>query len=65
MTSEKNMRMEEIGKGQQDMKEKITQMADMVTSLTKGKGITDDLGLQRKSTSWKGGIVFVLSSCDL
>ena len=38
------------------MKEKIAQMADMVTSLTKGKGITDDPGLQRKSTSWKGGI---------
>ena len=28
----------------------------MVTSLTKGKGITDDPGLQRKLASWKGGI---------
>ena len=28
----------------------------MVTNLIKGKGITDDLGLQRKPTSWKGGI---------
>ena len=24
--------------------------------MTKGKGIIDDPGLQRKSTSWKGGI---------
>ena len=31
-------------------------MTKMVTNLTKGKGITNDLGLQRKSTSWKGGI---------
>ena len=46
MANEKNMRMEEIGKGQQEMKEKIAQMADMVTSLTKGKGITDDPSLQ-------------------
>ena len=28
----------------------------MVTRLTKGKGITDDLGLQRKPTSRKGSI---------
>ena len=27
-----------------------------VVDLTKGKGITDDPGLQRKSTSWKSGI---------
>ena len=54
MASEKNMRMEKIGKGQQEMKEKIAQMADMVTSLTKGKGITDDPSLQRKLTSWEG-----------
>ena len=40
MASEKKMRMEDIEKGQQKMKEKIAQMADMVTSLTKGKGIT-------------------------
>ena len=50
------MRMEEIGKGQQEMKEKIAQMADMVTSLTKGKGITDDPNLQREPTSWKYSI---------
>ena len=31
-------------------------MTKMVTNLTKGKGITDDPGLQRESTSWKGGI---------
>ena len=28
----------------------------MVASLTKGKRITDDPGLQRKPTSWKGNI---------
>ena len=31
-------------------------MTKTVTSLTKEKGITDDLGLQRKLASWKGGI---------
>ena len=31
-------------------------MTKMVTSLTKGKGITNDPGLQRESASWKGGI---------
>ena len=50
------MRIEEIGKGQQEMKEKIAQMVDMVTSLTKGKGITDDHSLQREPMSWKDGI---------
>ena len=38
------------------MKEKIAQIADMVTSLTKGKEITDDPDLQRNPTSWKDGI---------
>ena len=38
------------------MKEKIAQMADMVTSLTKEKGITDDPSLQREPMSWKDGI---------
>ena len=56
MASEKNMRMEEIGKGQQEMKEKIAQMADMVTSLTKEKEITDDPSIQRELMSWKDGI---------
>ena len=56
MASEKNMRMEEIESGQQKMQEKIAQMTKMVTSLTKGKGITDDPSLQREPTSWKGGI---------
>ena len=50
------MRMEEIGNGQQEMQEKIAQMTKNVTNLTKGKGITDNLSLQRKPTSWKGGI---------
>ena len=47
--------MEELESGQQEMQEKIAQMTKMVTNLTKGKWITDDLDLQRKSTSWKGG----------
>ena len=50
------MRMKEIGKGQQEMKEKIAQMVDMVTSLTNEKGITDDPSLQREPMSWKDGI---------
>ena len=45
------MRMEEIGKGQQEMKEKIAQMADMVTSLTKEKRIIDDPSLQKEPMS--------------
>ena len=56
MTSEKNVTMEELESGQQEMQEKFAQMTKMVTNLTKGKGITDDPGLQRKPTSWKGGI---------
>ena len=56
MTSEKNMRMEEIGNGQQEMQEKIAQMTKMVTSLTKEKGITEDPSLQRGPTLWKDGI---------
>ena len=56
MTSKKNMRMEEIGNGQQEMQEKIAQMTKMMTGLTKGKGITDDPSLQKRPTSWKDGI---------
>ena len=56
MASEKNMRMEEIESGQQEMQEKIAQMTKMVTSLTKGKGITDDPSLQSEPMSWKYGI---------
>ena len=41
MAGEKTTRVEEIEERQQEMKENITQMADMVTSLTKGRGITD------------------------
>ena len=47
MASEKTMRVEEIGKGQQEMQEKIAQMTKTVTSLTKEKGITDDPSLQK------------------
>ena len=45
MASEKNMRMEEVGKGPQEMQEEIAQMKKMGTNLTKRKGITDDLDL--------------------
>ena len=48
--------MEEWESGQQEMQEKIAQMMKMVTSLTKEKRITDDLGLQREPAFWKGGI---------
>ena len=48
--------MEELESGQQEMQEKIAQMMKIVTNLTKGNGITNDLGLQRKPTSWKGDI---------
>ena len=51
MASEKNMRMEEIGNGQQKTQEKIAQMMKMVTNLTKEKRITDDPNLQREPTS--------------
>ena len=53
MASEKNMRMEESGNGQQEMQEKISRATKIVINLTKGKGITDDPG---KSASWKGNI---------
>ena len=49
MKSGKTLRMEELESGQQEIQGKIA-------DLTKGKEIIDDPGLQRKSTSWKGGI---------
>ena len=51
MENEKTPRMEELESGQQEMQEKIAQMTKMVTNLTKGKGIIDDPGLQRKPIS--------------
>ena len=48
--------MEELESGQQEMQEKIAQMTKMVTSLTKGKGITDGPSLQGEPMSWKDGI---------
>ena len=51
MENEKTTRVEEIESGQQEMKEKIVQMANMVTSLTKGKGITDGPSLQEDRKS--------------
>ena len=50
MASGKTSRMEEFESGQQEMQEKFAQMTKMVTNLTKGKGITDDPGLQRNPT---------------
>ena len=50
------MRIEEIEKGLQQMQEKISQVTEMVTGLTKGKGITDDPNLQIEPTSWKFSI---------
>ena len=43
--------MEKLESEQQEMQKKITQITRMVTSLTKGKGITDDLDLQRELAS--------------
>ena len=57
--------MEGLESGQQEMQEKIAQMTKMVTNLTKGKEITDDPSLQRKLTSWKGGIdPFIVSNLN-
>ena len=55
MASEKNMRMEEIGNGQQEMQEKIARRTKVVMNLTKGKGITEGPSLQKEPTSWKDG----------
>ena len=56
MAGEKTTRVEEIEERQQEMKEKIAQMADMVTNLTKRKGITDGPSLQSEPMSWKDGV---------
>ena len=56
MASGKTPRMEDLESGQQEMQKKTAQMTQMVTTLTKGKGITDDPSLQREPTSWKDGI---------
>ena len=56
MENEKTPRMEEPESRHQEIQEKIAQMTKTVTNLTKGRGITDDLGLQRKPASWKGNI---------
>ena len=48
--------MEEFESGQQEMEVKIVQMTKMVTSLTKGKEITDDPSLQREPTFLRDGI---------
>ena len=56
MENEKIPRMEELESRQQEIQEKTAQMTKMVTNLIKGKGITDDPGLQREPASWKGNI---------
>ena len=53
MENEKAPRMEELESRQQEMQEKISRATKMVTNLTKGKGITDDLG---EPAFWKCGI---------
>ena len=45
--------MEEIEKRQQDMQEKVFQGTKMVKSLTKRKGIIEDLDSQDRHVSWK------------
>ena len=50
------MIIEEIGNGQQEMQEKIAQMTKMMTSLIKGKRITDGPSLQSEPMSWRDGI---------
>ena len=45
--------MEEIKKRQQDMQEKVSQVTEMVMSLTKRKGITEDPGSQDRLVFWK------------
>ena len=50
MASEKNMRMEESGNGQQEM---ISRATKMVINLAKGKRITDD---PKEPASWKDNI---------
>ena len=65
MENEKTTRMEEIESGQHEIQEKTAQMTKMVTNLTKGKGITDDPGLQKKPTSWKSNIdPFIMPSLN-
>ena len=56
MESGKTPRMEKLESGQQEMQEKIAQMTKIVTSLTKGKWITNSPNLQSEPTSWKDGI---------
>ena len=46
MANERTMRMEEMGKGQQDMQDKIFQVMKMEASLKNGKGIIEDPSLQ-------------------
>ena len=53
MANKRIMRMEEIEKRQQDMQEKVFQVTEMVTSLTKRKRITEDPGSQDRLASWK------------
>ena len=47
------MRIEEIEKGRQGIQEKVFQVTEMVTSLIKGKGITEDPSSRDRPASWK------------
>ena len=46
------------------MQEKISQVMKMVTSFTKGKGITKGLNLREKPTSWKDNDPSAVSNLD-
>ena len=62
MENEKTPRMEELESGQQEMQEKISRATKMVINLTKGKGITDDLG---EPAFGKGSIYpFIMSNLN-
>ena len=63
MVSEKNMRMEEIGNGQQEMQEKIARRTKVVMNLTKGKGITK-VPVYKKSLH-RGKMAAVHSLCQI
>ena len=51
-------------KVQQDIQENISQVAEMVTSLIKGKWITEDPNLREKPTSWKNNDPSAESNLD-
>ena len=61
------MRIEELEKGQQEIQEKISQMMEMVTDLTKEKGVIENPDSQDRIASRKNnnGQFVVPNSNDL